>query len=54
MQLIDLATQTTFAELVQRTLDADFDEQFPEKGSFRRKNRKIVTTGSFSGVMARP
>lgn len=40
MQLIDLATQTTFAELVQRTLDADFDEQFPERGSFRRKKSK--------------
>ena len=40
VQLIDLATQTTFAELVQRTLDADFDEQFPEKGSFRRKKSK--------------
>ena len=40
MQLIDLATQTTFAELLQRTLDADFDEQFPERGSFRRKKSK--------------
>ena len=40
MQLVDLAIQTTFAELVQRTLDADFDEQFPEKGSFRRKKSK--------------
>ena len=40
MRLIDLATQTTFAELVQRSLDADFDEHFPEKGSFRRKKSK--------------
>ena len=40
MQLIDLATQTMFAELFQRTLDADFDEQFPEKGTFRRKKSK--------------
>ncbi len=40
MQPIDLAIQTTFAELFQRTLDADFDEQFPERGSFRRKKSK--------------
>jgi hypothetical protein len=40
VQLIDLATQTTFAELLQRTLDADFDEQFPERGTFRRKKSK--------------
>jgi hypothetical protein len=40
VQPIDLATQTTFAELLQRALDADFDEQFPEKGSFRRKKSK--------------
>ena len=40
MQPIDLATQTTFAELLQRTLDADFDEQFPERGTFRRKKSK--------------
>lgn len=40
LQPIDLATQTTFAELIQRTLDADFDEQFPEKGAFRRKKSK--------------
>ncbi len=40
MQLFDLATQTTFAELFQRALDAEFDEQFPERGSFRRKKSK--------------
>ena len=40
MQPIDLAIQTTFAELFQRTLDTDFDEQFPERGSFRRKKSK--------------
>ena len=40
MQEIDLATQTMFAELLQRTLDAEFDAQFPEKGSFRRKKSK--------------
>lgn len=37
---IDLATQTMFAELLQRTLDAEFDADFPEKGSFRRKKSK--------------
>ncbi len=40
MQFINLATQTTFAELVEQTLDADFDEQFPKNGSFRRKKSK--------------
>ena len=37
---IDLATQTMFAELLQRTLDAEFDTEFPEKGSFKRKKSK--------------
>src|SRR6266852_1454223 len=32
MEEIDLATQTMFAELLQRALDAEFDAQFPEKG----------------------
>ena len=42
MQSIDLATQTTFAELLQRTLDADFDEQFPERGTFRIDSEWLV------------
>jgi hypothetical protein len=37
---IDLAAQTMFAELLQRTLDAEFDAEFPEKGSFKRKKSK--------------
>ncbi len=35
-----LATQTMFAELMQRCLDAEFDETFAERGNFRRKLRK--------------
>ena len=37
---IDLATQTMFAELLQRSLDAEFDETFDERGTFRRKKSK--------------
>lgn len=40
MKEIDLAAQTMFAELLQRTLDAEFDAEFPEKGSFKRKRSK--------------
>lgn len=40
MQEIDLATQTMFAELLQRSLDAEFDADFPEKGTFVRKKSK--------------
>jgi hypothetical protein len=40
MQEIDLATQTMFAELLQRSLDAEFDEAFDERGTFRRKKSK--------------
>lgn len=40
MQDIDLATQTMFAELLQRGLDAEFDETFSERGTFRRKKSK--------------
>jgi hypothetical protein len=40
MQAIDLATQTMFAELLQRSLDAEFDEAFDERGTFRRKKSK--------------
>src|SRR5437867_4495072 len=29
-----------FAELLQRTLDAEFDAEFSEKGSFKRKKSK--------------
>ena len=40
MQEIDLAAQTLFAELVQRALDAEFDAEYGEKGSFIRKQSK--------------
>jgi len=40
MQEIDLATQTMFAELLQRSLDAEFDETFGMRGTFRRKKSK--------------
>jgi hypothetical protein len=40
MQEIDLATQTMFAELLQRSLDAEFDETFSVRGTFRRKKSK--------------
>lgn len=40
MKDIDLATQTMFAELQQRALDAEFDATFDLKGSFRRKKSK--------------
>ena len=40
MEEMDLAAQTMFAELLQRTLDAEFDAEFPEKGSFKRKKSK--------------
>lgn len=40
MQDIDLATQTMFAELLQRSLDAEFDQAFDERGTFRRKKSK--------------
>jgi hypothetical protein len=40
MQEIDLATQTMFAELLQRGLDAEFDEAFRERGTFRRNKSK--------------
>ena len=36
MKLLSLAHQTLFADLVQRCLDAEFDETFPENGSFVR------------------
>lgn len=40
MAEISLATQTVFAELTQRCLDAEFDEQYDERGSFLRRRRK--------------
>jgi len=40
MNEITLATQTTFAELLQRSLDADFDTAFRERGHFKRRLRK--------------
>ena len=40
MQEIDLAAQKMFAELLQRTQDAEFDADFHEKGTFTRKTSK--------------
>ena len=40
MKDIDLATQTLFAELLQRSLDAEFDTEFRENGTFLRKRSK--------------
>lgn len=40
MERITLAHQTLFAELQQQCLDAAFDEQFPENGSFVTKTQK--------------
>ena len=40
MQEIDLATQTMFAELLQRSLDAEFDAEFRENGTFVRKRSR--------------
>src|SRR5918999_945195 len=40
MNEIALATQTMFAELTQRCLDADFDERYDERGNFKRRRKK--------------
>lgn len=40
MQEIDLAAQTLFAELLQRSLDAEFDAEYRENGTFIRKKSK--------------
>lgn len=40
MDDITLATQTMFAELQQRCLDAEFDEHYTERGNFKRRRRK--------------
>jgi hypothetical protein len=37
---IDLAAQTLFAELLQRSLDAEFDAEYRENGTFIRKKSK--------------
>ena len=47
-RLLGLAEHTLFAELLDRSLDAVFDEQFPENGSFimrHRTNRDGVSRG---------
>ena len=40
MAEISLATQTVFAELTQRAIDAEFDELYDERGNFLRRRRK--------------
>jgi len=37
---LGLATQTLFAELLQRCLDAEFDDMFDERGTFVRRKRQ--------------
>lgn len=37
---VDLATQTLFAELLQRSLDAEFDVEYRENGTFVCKRSK--------------
>ena len=39
MALISLSTQTMFADLLQRSLDAEFDEEFHSSGIFKRRKR---------------
>ena len=36
----NIATQTMFAELTQRAIDAEFDELYDERGNFLRKRVK--------------
>jgi len=40
LEEIDLAAQTLFAELLQRSLDAEFDAEYRENGTFIRKKSK--------------
>ncbi len=40
MAFIGLASQTTFAELLQRCLDAEIDEEFSEDGYFKKRRRE--------------
>ena len=40
MERLSLAHQTLYAELQQQVLDAAFDEQFPENGTFVTRIRK--------------
>ena len=40
MEQLGLATQTMFAELLQRCLDAEFDDTFDERGNFVKKEVK--------------
>jgi hypothetical protein len=37
LEEVNLAIQTMFAELLQRSLDAEFDEMYHERGTFRKK-----------------
>src|SRR5262245_50973956 len=40
MEEVDLAAQTMFAELLQRSLDAEFDAEYRENGAFIRKKSR--------------
>ena len=39
MAPVPLAIRTLFADLLQRGLDAEFDEEFPPAGDFQKKKR---------------
>lgn len=39
MKEISLASQTMFAELLQRCLDSEFDETYQERGNFKRRKK---------------
>ena len=45
---LSLASQTMFAELLQRCLDAEFDELYNERGRFVR----VRSRGCFTGISA--
>jgi hypothetical protein len=39
MDEVTLATQTMFAELTQRALDAEFDDAYRESGNFKKRKK---------------
>jgi hypothetical protein len=46
---LSLAHQTMFADLIERAMDASFDEQFPENGSFLQVTSKGRSYWYYSG-----
>jgi len=49
MRELSLLDQTAFADLVQKTLDAEFDEEYPENGSFLKQERRGKLYWYFKG-----